>query len=124
MANKTLTEIEAQKLPETIKFIYTKSPDYKVIYSNGIYGGLTGNLELRFDLFQEFKQFPSEETREINEDGSVGRLISESQDSQQLEIIREKQIGVIMTITTAKALHKWLEEKLKIYAQIETKEVE
>ena len=115
MNDKTLVVDNTEELPETVKFAYTEAPDYKIIYANGVYGGLTGKDELRFDFFQEFRPAPSEEVHEITEEGKPGLLVSEDRDAQQLELIREKQINVVMTISAAKALYKWLEDKLETY---------
>jgi len=114
-------EDEIKELPETVTIVYTDTPGYKVIYVNGIYGGLTGKDEIRFDLFQEFKPAPDKEVYEVTKGGRMGNIISDNEEVQTLQLIREKQVGVIMPISFARVLHSWLGDKLETYEQIETK---
>jgi len=121
MAEKMSDEDKIEKFPDTVKVVYTEAPDYKVIYANGVYGGVTGREELRFDLFQEYHQFPNEEQRKINEDGTIGDPIPNERDSGQLELIRERQVGIVIPISFAETLHRWLGERIEAYKGIKTK---
>ena len=123
MADEKLLGKETEESIERVKFIYTKSPDYKVAYVNGIYGGLTAKGELKFDFFQEFSPFPDEELFEVTPDGRKGEPIQPDL-QQEVEVIREKQFGIIMTMSFAKALCGWLDEKLDTYAQIKPEQEE
>ncbi len=123
MADEKLVEKETEESIERVKFIYTKSPDYKVAYVNGIYGGLTAKGELKFDFFQEFSPFPDEELFEVTPDGRKGEQIQPDL-QQEAEVVREKQFGVIMTVAFAKALRDWLDEKLDTYAQMKLEQEE
>ena len=120
MADENLIDEEAKSLPKEAKVTYTKSPDYKLVYVNGIYGGLTGKGELRFDFFQEFHPYPEEEIVEITDEGKLGKVIpsEDEEGSKQFELIREKQIGIIMSMGVAQSLFEWLKDKIEIYEKI------
>lgn len=118
MTDEKLIDEAIENLPETAKVIYKKSPDYNIVYVNGVYGGLTGKGELRFDFFQEFHPFPDEETLEITDEGKLGNPILPDEDSEQFELIREKQFGVVMSMNFAQSLYQWLEDKLEAYERI------
>lgn len=120
MTDEKLIDEAIENLPETAKVVYKKAPDYKLVYINGVYGGLTGKGELRFDFFQEFHPYPDEETFEITEEGKLGNPLPSDEDSE-FELIREKQFGVVMSMSCAQSLYKWLEDKLEAYAQIKAK---
>ncbi len=118
MADDKLIDEEAESLPKEAKVTYTKSPDYKLVYVNGVYGGITGKGELRFDFFQEFHPYPEEEILEITDDGKLGA--PEPEDSEQFELIREKQIGIVMSMGFAQSLLQWLKDKVETYEKIKT----
>ena len=118
MANEKKIPTEIENLPKEAKITYTKSPDYKFVYANGIYGGLTGKGELRFEFFQEFHPHPDEEIVEITEGGGLGKSEVKS-DLTRIELIREKQAGVVMSMNCAQAIYQWLGQKIEAYKTIQ-----
>ena len=96
--------------PKEIRFVYSKSPQYRVVPANGVHGGVTGRGDFRFDLFVEYTEFPESVTHSVTPDG-VGPEIGRS--PQQPEITRESQVGVVMQIEQARSLAHWILERIK-----------
>ena len=101
-----MNDEERTKTPPEIVFTYQNADNYQIIYVNGAQGGLTGNHEIQFDLYQE------------------SRLPPEKQSSDSPELVRERKVGIIMSMTTAKAVHQWLGGKLEQYEQISNQSVQ
>ena len=105
-----------EKKTELVPVRYTKAEDYKVIYVNGVYGGMTGKGEIRFDLFQEFTHSPEDENLVIDEMGTiVGHEALES--DKQIEMTRERMVGIVMTLGTARAFQGWFAEHLQRFEE-------
>jgi len=105
---------------QTMKYIYTKSDDYKIIYANGIYGGITLQGELCFDLFQEYRPGVKEEIHKIEKDGRIGDRINleseiDGQQPDQAVMIRERKIGITMSIDQARSFVQWMTSKINNY---------
>ena len=97
--------------PTSVRYTYTNAPDYKVMYVNGVHGGNTATGELRFDFFQEFISPPDEDIHKVDTDGRV--LSAESENPpEQVEFIRERKVGIIMTMGFARSLYDWLGDKI------------
>ncbi len=114
MADEKLVEEETEEFPKSVQFTFTEAPDYKVVYINGVYGGLTGQGEIICDFFQEVPLLPNKEVFKLSH-GKKGKQTEPDPDSppEQVEVIRKKQVGFIMTLGFAKALRGWLDDKLK-----------
>ena len=93
-----------------IKFFYERSPDYRVIYVNGVHGGITSRGALKFDMFIEHVKTPNEVIHSITPDG-LGPEIDRN--PKNPPITRESQIGVIMTISQAKSFASWLQNHIR-----------
>ena len=122
----------AETLPKTIKYVYTKSDDHKVIYVNGVHGGVTMQGEIAFDLFLEQRDATDFEVHKIDEDGTLGpRIKSEpktkSEEQGQIVLIREEKVGIVMSRDAAENIAKWIlakVERLDSHVQQKTSEEE
>jgi hypothetical protein len=107
-----------EPLPKTVRFIYTKSDDHKVIYANGIHGGITLQGEVTFDLFLEQRLATKAEIHSIKEDGTLGPRTKtepeiEPPEQGQAIVIREKMIGVVLCRDAAENIANWILSKVK-----------
>jgi len=107
-----------EPLPKTVRFIYTKSDDHKVIYANGIHGGITLQGEVAFDLFLEQRLATKAEVHSIKEDGTLGPKTKtepeiEPPEQGQAIVIREKRVGVILSRDAAKNIAEWILKKVE-----------
>lgn len=90
---------------KTIRYKYTRHPDYRTVYANGAIGGTTPRGDVKFDLFIEFVDLPEESVHSITPDG-IGPEIERQPVNPPLN--RQSQVGVIMSPSQAKSLAYWL----------------
>ena len=107
-----------ENFPKSVRFIYTKSDDYKVIYANGVHGGVSLQGELTFDLFLEQRGPTKAEIHEIDEDRILGSRIKtepeiEPQEPDQAVLIREKRIGLVLSRDFAENMANWMLGKVE-----------
>jgi len=96
-----------------IVFEHTKSPDYRKIYVNGAWGGVTPKGELNFELFQEKHVLPEKIVHAINPDGTLGRELAREPGTEVPVVQREAQAYVTMSIDSARSIANWMLEKVK-----------
>lgn len=98
-----------------IVFEHTKSPDYRKIYANGAWGGVTPKGELNFELFQEKHVMPERIVHAINPDGSLGKELAREPGTEVPVVQREAQAYVTMSTDSARSIANWMLEKVKQY---------
>lgn len=99
----------------TVKFVYPESDDYKIIYANGVYGGVTMQGEIMIDFFQERHVPVKMEIRSI-EDGEIGKPTEREMDLPEptdgLVFIRERKIGITLHPDQAESIANWILDKV------------
>ena len=105
-----------KKEKQTVKFIYIK-PDNPIHAVSGVYGGPSKFVGIDMHFFYERTPIPDQTIRELNDDGSVGKIISQSRSNG---VIREVQCSINMDILTAKTFAKWLQEKIDAVEKLHT----
>lgn len=91
-------------MKKTVKIKFRKSNDYKIIPVTGVWGGLSPNNEVVFDLFIERHLNPEFIEIEIDEGG---KKVGERQEGEQA-FIRESQIGIVLRPDIAYSIGEWL----------------
>ena len=105
---------EGTKPPSKLKFIYKKADDYRQCYVNGAYGFFSPRGDFMFDFFYEFKELPTVQEAEVNED--TGQLKYDNIDIPVIpEFVREVRLGVIMSPQQLVNLRDWLDKQIKEY---------
>ncbi|MBI4746255.1 MAG: hypothetical protein HY786_06920 [Deltaproteobacteria bacterium] len=107
-----------EKISE-IKFKYIFPDDYNPIYVNGIYGGVTPNGDIVANFFFERHALPNSQSQQLMANGTLGELVSNEPEDLQKSMVRVVNSGVILNVRTAKELHRWLGEQLKIAEKME-----
>lgn len=97
---------------QEIHFMYKFPDDYNPVYSNGAYGGINTRGEIVINFYLERSPIPHKETRVLNPDGSLSKTCKTEPEEHTSNILRYISSGVIMDITSAKSLKKWLEQKI------------
>jgi len=99
----------------SIRISYPASNDYQTIYVNGAYGGITPDgTELTFDLYREYSQPIEYEIRQIH-GIRIGDPISKQ--SQVPEIVRERLVGIVMSLDKAEILANWMLNKINKFKE-------
>ena len=98
-----------------IRFHYIKSNYWRVIKAEGAIGGITPSGDIFFSLYNERVPLPDVTVQAI-ENGQLSPEIIEQRKTQE-GILREIEVGVNMSVSTARALIVWLQEKVNIIEQ-------
>lgn len=124
----TSKETEETK-PKRVKFSYDKPEDYKPLYVNGAYGGMTPKGELMVHFFMEYADIPLEDDiplddkgRRINEE--TVRTIRKDVPSNTLALKREIRAGVIIPPQQIKNIATWMTDHLEKSGILVTEEEE
>jgi hypothetical protein len=108
-----------------IEFVFELDSDYRLVPCNGIWGGLTSRGDFRIDFFVESQAIPERVTNAINEETQT--LGKETRRNPPKQIIRQMQVGVLMSADTAASLIGFLQERIeerqKIFEKLEHKEL-
>lgn len=109
---------DKDKTVKTAAFKYVKARDYRVIAANGVYGGVQPRGEIKMDFFVESTETPTIERFAVK-DSKLGEPIERI--PSEGAWIRELQIGVVLSRSTAKSIGEWLLGKVKMAEQQESK---
>ena len=96
--------------PRSIDFVFARSPYFRTIRANGIWGVPTATGELSIIFYSERLAMPERLTYQLSEEG-----ITEDPPIIHGEpfIHRECEVEAVMNIDEARRIHAWLGEKLE-----------
>lgn len=99
--------------PTTVQFHYIKSNSFRVLHADGAVGSITPAGLIFVGLYSERTPIPQMMMHEITGAGQVG---SEREDERvgKKGVVREVEVGAMMSAETAVALIVWLQEKIDI----------
>jgi hypothetical protein len=99
------------ELPSSVKFHYIKSNSFRVVHVDGSLGGITPSREIFVSLYSERGALPKMIEWSVSADGSLGEEISrEGKDG----IVREMDVGLVMTPEIAESLAEFLQYQVKL----------
>jgi hypothetical protein len=98
-----------------IRIYYERNPAHDVVHASGVVGGPTPQGELYLAMFSERAPIPEEITYGLPESRILGPEISREQ--RQQGFVRNISSEVIMSLTTARALQRWLNQNVKALEQ-------
>ena len=103
-------------LPSSVKFHYAKSNYFRVVHAEGAIGGLTPSREIFVSLFNERAALPKVIEFALSPEGKLGRELNrEGKDG----IVREMEVGILMTASAAKNLADFLLSQVKLLEESE-----
>jgi hypothetical protein len=106
-----------------IKFVYKRSPDYKIEFINGAASNLTPRGEIICDFHFESKDRPMEQIGELTQEGFA--KLDPLPDN--LNFTRDVKFGIIMNVSFAEDLIEMLKVKIEqgkeVIASREKKEI-
>jgi len=104
-----------EKTDKTVKYHFIKSSYFRVIYSEGVAGGVSPRGMIQMTFFNERAAIPQMTVHEmiVNEQGlqRPGPEISAERISKG-GIVRELESEVVMTLPSAELLYKWLGDQI------------
>lgn len=94
-----------------VAFDYVKSPDFRVVWADGVVGAVTPNGFIHFVLYAERQAIPRRQVFKLELTGegtaSLGAEVLEKQISRG-SIVREMACDVFITPAAAESLADWL----------------
>lgn len=108
MTDVNPTAVEEAPEQGQISFDYVKSPNWRVIHSDGTYGGVTPRGKIMAAIFNERFAIPRHVVYEFH-DGTLG---NELDSVHRSDIIRELEVGIIWDLQGAKLMREWLDEQI------------
>jgi hypothetical protein len=101
---------DERKFPLEVEFFFETDKDYRIIASNGAWGGITPQGDIQVDFFVERLATPESVKNSVSEEGAIGTIIEMKPPKR---IVRRLQVGVLMTVEQSQKLAKFLSEKIK-----------
>jgi len=84
---------------------------FRVIHADGAIGGITPSRDIFLSLYSERGAIPTLIEQALNADGSLGKEIRrESKEG----IVREVEVGVVLSSRAAKGIAEWLLKQAQI----------
>ena len=109
--------MSAKKGFERIRFDFTRSPFFRVVHSNGAWGGITPRRELSITFFSERFPIPGRVTHQLVDNSRLGREIS--RDTPPDSVQREWEVEVLMSMEEAVNLHRWIGTKIDEWRKVD-----
>jgi len=97
--------------PGAVTFHYIKGNFFRVVHADGAIGGLTPNRGIFLSLFSERGAIPQVVEQTVNPDGTPGE---EKTRVGKEGLVREVEVGVMMSGSAAKRIAEWLLKQVQI----------
>lgn len=107
MAEEDLTLTGTPVVSGEVAFDYVKDSDFRVVWADGIIGGVTPSQHIHFALFSERPAIPRRVVHKVDANGALGDPVPEKTVGRNA-IIREMSYDVIMSAETALNVGHWL----------------
>lgn len=101
---------EPNKTPSEVQFFFEYDKDYRIVATNGVWGGITPRADIQLDFFVERLGVPESIVNKVTEEGRLGGEISREPPKR---VVRRLQVGVLMSLEDAELLEKFLTERIK-----------
>jgi hypothetical protein len=97
--------------PGTVTYHYIKGNFFRVVHADGAIGGLTPNRSIFLSLFSERGAIPQIVEQALNADGTLG---DEKKRVGKEGLVREVEVGVMLSGPAAKRIADWLLKQVQI----------
>jgi|SRR5271165_5065944 len=97
--------------PSSIKFHYIKGNFFRVIHVDGAIGGITPTRGIFLSLFSERAALPKVIEQAILPNGTLGAEITRE---GKEGLVRDMEVGVILTADAARKIAEFLQNQVKI----------
>ncbi|HET7501633.1 MAG TPA: hypothetical protein VFK02_11535 [Kofleriaceae bacterium] len=97
-----------------VRFHYIKSSAFRVVHADGVVGGPTPSGLIHLSFFSERLPIPTIVDHAASDAGGGRLMLGEEIAKEGKEgVVREVEVGVVMTIDMAKKLHMWLGDNIQ-----------
>ena len=103
--------------PPTVQFHYIKSNLFRVVHTDGAIGNITPGGLIFVGFYSERAAIPQVMFHDITEGGQVGAERQEERITKK-GIVREIELGAMMSVETATSLITWLQEKIDLVQKL------
>ncbi|MDP8990656.1 MAG: hypothetical protein M3N41_11330 [Acidobacteriota bacterium] len=107
------------KTPDQVKFDFIKSNYFRSAHADGVWGGVTGHLDIAMAFYSERPAIPQQIVIPI-ENGNFGNELEDKRVGRDA-VIREVEISVTMNVEVARLFRQWLDEKIQAVDEINAK---
>lgn len=97
----------APRFRENVEIRYEKSAQNRAIHASGVWGGITPDGNILMGLFSEKSALPETRTLRVNPSGGL-----EDPPTPQGAVVREIEVEAFLSLSVAKALIPWLQDKV------------
>lgn len=105
------TGAEEMSAPSRLKFDFIKSNGFRVIYVDGVWGGIRPDLTFHMSLYNERHAIPRSITVDLDPENLTAGQVVEVEKREA--VVREVEVCAIIDMSTAKALKDWLEAHIE-----------
>jgi hypothetical protein len=99
-------------IPKELVYEFLNSPHYRTVHADGVFGGVTTQGLIHLSFYSEHSSLPSKITFQINED-RIPQEISRENSPSDVNVTREIEIGVMLSLEVAKSTRDWLDGHIK-----------
>jgi hypothetical protein len=87
---------------------FVRSGLYRVVHADGVWGGLTNQANISMGMYSEHVEAPDSVTYRLE----AGKLSELSRRGKE-RVLRELEVEVIISASTARSLRDWLDTRLQ-----------
>jgi hypothetical protein len=95
-----------------IRFEYLRNPAFRIVHSDGVFGGLTPTGDIVISFYSERYPIPKVSVHELTPEGHAGKEITSERVDEGKNVVRELETGVHLTLGMAKMVATFLLEKV------------
>ncbi|MYG39779.1 MAG: hypothetical protein F4201_02990 [Nitrospira sp. SB0677_bin_15] len=95
-----------------VDFHYIKSNDFRTIFCDAIWGGVTPRNYITMSVCSERFPIPQKTTHQVQENGALGGEDLSKRETRR-GIVREVGVAVVMDLGMARSMVEWLEEHIR-----------
>jgi len=98
-----------------ITFHYIKNEQFRTLYADGAYGGITPQNKLHIAFYLERGPIPLTVTQELKLEGITGSLGRDLSVTGRKGIVREIESSIVMDLDAAERVADWILKTVKAY---------
>jgi hypothetical protein len=106
--------------PPEITFGYVKGNGFRILRTEGAWGGITPKQEIFMALWSERPPIPDVVRMSVTDDGTILPQERPDHKSEPTNVVREVEVGLSFDKATAVTFINWLKDRVEELDKIET----